>query len=215
MQRYVQQWLTQRLALARAWAGTEDEPVPRARRHRRNRGGVHHSLFRGPFRHALPLPRPRRTRLASHRARMLPGRRQRAARDAERKPHHVRADLRRTARRADAVHRLWLDERPSVEWRRPAHGVADDVVMIDELQRYPTKIRCFRDGSCHLTGTDLDELHAFARDIGLRSEWFQNHPLAPHYDLTPARRAAAIERGAVFVTAKQQARERRLNRATR
>jgi len=39
-------------------------------------------------------------------------------------------------------------------------------VMVDELQRWPTRIRCFQVGSCHLT-TDgpLEELHAFASKV--------------------------------------------------
>lgn len=54
----------------------------------------------------------------------------------------------------------------------------------------------------------VDELHAFAKRIGLRREWFQLHALAPHYDLTPQRRERALALGAVFVPARQQARER-------
>ena len=35
----------------------------------------------------------------------------------------------------------------------------------------------------HLVATEsLDELHAFARTIGLKQNWFQNHRI-PHYDL--------------------------------
>lgn len=82
--------------------------------------------------------------------------------------------------------------------------------MVDEIQHWPTTIRCFKGGSCHLT-TDgpLDELHAFAARIGLRREWYQEHPLAPHYDLTPKRRTAALLAGAVFVPGREQA-ERRI-----
>lgn len=50
----------------------------------------------------------------------------------------------------------------------------------------------------------LDELHQFARQMGLRRDWFQNHPVHPHYDLTTPR---AIERarslGARKVTPKE------------
>ncbi|NTX09087.1 DUF4031 domain-containing protein [Myxococcus sp. CA040A] len=54
---------------------------------------------------------------------------------------------------------------------------------------------------CHLScdpGGE-EELHAFAARIGLKREWFQAPPKAskPHYDLTPPRRAAALEAGAV------------------
>lgn len=45
-----------------------------------------------------------------------------------------------------------------------------------------------------------DELHAAAKKIGMRREWFQapaGRAGIPHYDLTPPRRAAAVAHGAV------------------
>ena len=51
---------------------------------------------------------------------------------------------------------------------------------------------------CHLASTvSDDELHAFAGRLGLTRRAFDRD----HYDLTPARRAMAIELGAVEVTA--------------
>lgn len=85
------------------------------------------------------------------------------------------------------------------------------MIMVDELRVWPgPKPRCFNAGSCHLT-TDgpIEELHAFARMLGLRLEWFQDHRLAPHYDLTPKKREWALVIGAVFVPAKVQVRQRR------
>lgn len=37
---------------------------------------------------------------------------------------------------------------------------------------------------CHLTADSLDELHVFAKRLGLKREWFQGYPksLYPHYD---------------------------------
>lgn len=72
-------------------------------------------------------------------------------------------------------------------------------VYVDSIQRWPTRIRCFQAGSCHLMADTLDELHAFAARLGLRSAWFQPHPRWPHYDLTPGRRAEAVRLGAVEV----------------
>lgn len=43
---------------------------------------------------------------------------------------------------------------------------------------------------------DVEALHALARRIGLRREWFQDAG-TPHYDVTPTRRRAAIQAGAV------------------
>lgn len=84
------------------------------------------------------------------------------------------------------------------------------MIMIDEIMMWPTKIRCFKNGSCHLT-TDgpLSELHAFALRIGLRRQWFQDHPKMPHYDLTPQRRIKALQAGAVFVPWREQILKRR------
>jgi hypothetical protein len=86
--------------------------------------------------------------------------------------------------------------------------------MVDELQHWPNARRPFNKGSCHLTtdGT-LDELHAFADRIGLLRTWFQEHWSAPHYDLTPGKRAEALLAGAVFVSAREQAKARIAKRA--
>jgi hypothetical protein len=50
-------------------------------------------------------------------------------------------------------------------------------------------------GGGHLFGTDLNELHNFARLIGLKREWYQGAQF-PHYDLTKNKRALAIQMGA-------------------
>jgi uncharacterized protein DUF4031 len=90
-------------------------------------------------------------------------------------------------------------------------------VYVDELQVWPgPKPRCFAEGSCHLTADTTDELHAFARRLGLRRSWFQPHRVADHYDLTAGRRLRAIALGAVQRSAREQARlrvERRYGKA--
>lgn len=58
-----------------------------------------------------------------------------------------------------------------------------------------------------ITDADLEELHSFAKDIGMRREWFQNkaskHP-HPHYDVfSPRLRAAAIKAGAIEITSRE------------
>lgn len=51
--------------------------------------------------------------------------------------------------------------------------------------------------SCHLfCDGDLDKLHAFAKEIGLKREWFQSKNV-PHYDLTEGKRKQAIATGAI------------------
>jgi len=85
--------------------------------------------------------------------------------------------------------------------------------MVDELRVWPNARPPFHRGSCHLTTDgDLDELHEFAASIGMKRAWFQDHVLAPHYDLTPQRRTKAILFGAVEVPAREQARQRIKNR---
>lgn len=39
----------------------------------------------------------------------------------------------------------------------------------------------------HLVADTYDELHAFAKKMGLKREWFQQQSRWPHYDLTTKR----------------------------
>ena len=52
---------------------------------------------------------------------------------------------------------------------------------------------------CHLLADNIDELHRFARKLGLHRTSFQSPPRvsAPHYDLTAYERRRAIACGAV------------------
>lgn len=55
--------------------------------------------------------------------------------------------------------------------------------------------------SCHLVADTVDELHAFAKRIGMRREWFQSSRRGmPHYDLTRGRRQKAVKAGAIELT---------------
>lgn len=68
---------------------------------------------------------------------------------------------------------------------------------------------------CHLwTDGAVDELHAFARRIGLKREWFQDHATLPHYDLTPAMRSKALGAGAQQREAHDHIRAQRAQRET-
>jgi hypothetical protein len=51
---------------------------------------------------------------------------------------------------------------------------------------------------CHLLADDIDELHRFARMLGLHRSCYQGPPktASPHYDLTSYERRRAIAYGA-------------------
>ncbi|MBK0110961.1 MULTISPECIES: DUF4031 domain-containing protein [unclassified Delftia] len=49
---------------------------------------------------------------------------------------------------------------------------------------------------CHLVADNLPELHAFARQLGLRQAWFQASAAYPHYDVTVRVRDRALSMGA-------------------
>lgn len=63
---------------------------------------------------------------------------------------------------------------------------------------------------CHLYADSLEELHEFAKKIGLKCEWFQAPPKCslPHYDMVESRRAKAIKAGAIELTSRTQIVER-------
>ena len=54
---------------------------------------------------------------------------------------------------------------------------------------------------CHLLADTVEELHTFARRLGLKPHWFQDHRQSrPHYDLAPSLRAKAVALGAREIT---------------
>jgi hypothetical protein len=70
-------------------------------------------------------------------------------------------------------------------------------VYVDQLVDYPGKGKW-----CHMaTDGDLEELLRFAESIGLWRSWCQQHDKLVHYDLTPGKRAQAIQAGAAEVSA--------------
>lgn len=74
-------------------------------------------------------------------------------------------------------------------------------VYVDNLRNYGWVVLGQVTPSCHMFTDvlDLTELHAIAAHIGMRMEWFQNKLTAPHYDLKPDFREAAIKAGAMAV----------------
>lgn len=64
---------------------------------------------------------------------------------------------------------------------------------------------------CHMVSTEsVEELHAFARALGLRRNWFQfrsdRRHSVPHYDVCISKRLRAMTLGAVAVSARDLAR---------
>ena len=59
--------------------------------------------------------------------------------------------------------------------------------------------------SCHMftNSADIEELHSFAVQLGMKRTWFQPHAVAPHYDLVKSRRDLAVSLGAVEVGRRQ------------
>jgi len=54
----------------------------------------------------------------------------------------------------------------------------------------------------HMTATSLEELHFFARSIGVKRCWFHRARTHPHYDITEDQRTAALDGGASLVSSK-------------
>lgn len=60
------------------------------------------------------------------------------------------------------------------------------------------------DGTHLVSDSSIEELHAFALNMGLRRHWFQVHRLHPHYDLTTSLALnRALSRGAYNVSSKE------------
>ena len=75
------------------------------------------------------------------------------------------------------------------------------MIMVDPLLGCASNAKWKWGQSCHLfTDSSFDELHTFAKRIGLKREWFQDEEL-PHYDLTRGKRIQAIRAGAMPVNA--------------
>ena len=79
------------------------------------------------------------------------------------------------------------------------------MIYVDEMMPCLKSHRWPYTEACHLfcDAGELAKLHAFARDLGLKREWFQDHRELPHYDLVRTRRAAALEMGATAASRNQ------------
>lgn len=76
------------------------------------------------------------------------------------------------------------------------------MIYVDEIFAWPGKVasKAEKYGRkwCHLwcDPGEEEKLHAFAKSIGLKREYFQLNRSLNHYDLIPSKRAQAILNGA-------------------
>jgi hypothetical protein len=73
-------------------------------------------------------------------------------------------------------------------------------IYVDDMYRYPMG-QFGRMKMSHMIGDTPEELHKFARLLGLRRDWYQGD----HYDISMSVRERAIGLGAVAITLKQLA----------
>ena len=57
---------------------------------------------------------------------------------------------------------------------------------------------------CHMLADSPDELHAMAATIGVDTRHFQNMASTPHYDICKAKRAIAVNNGAIGITSNRE-----------
>lgn len=78
------------------------------------------------------------------------------------------------------------------------------MILVDAPVDYTgmTKLR-HKHWSHLVSDTSEDELHAFAKRLGLRRSWFQGGTKNAHYDVTPTVRTKAIKLGAIAVTSRE------------
>jgi len=88
-------------------------------------------------------------------------------------------------------------------------------VYVDPMMSWPKNPHWRYNESCHLIADRLDELHAFAKSIGLKRAWFQNRFNCPHYDLTAAKRRKAVSLGAIELTNAELAKRIRILRLSK
>ena len=78
-------------------------------------------------------------------------------------------------------------------------------VYIDRLfKRSPKNPQARKFGYlwCHLLADSIEELHDFAKELGLKKIYYQHKPLG-HYDLTPNKQKLALKLGAQKISTRE------------
>lgn len=79
------------------------------------------------------------------------------------------------------------------------------MIYVDDLRPVRRAAGCFGtrvSHSCHMFADNRDELHAFAKKIGLKKAYFHYRGATSHYDLTVTKRQLAMAQGAAEVGTK-------------
>lgn len=79
------------------------------------------------------------------------------------------------------------------------------MILVDAVQWYDRRVTKLRyEYWCHMVSDlNVEELHEFAKTLGMRRSWFQNRERFPHYDITANKREQAIKLGAASVTGRE------------
>ena len=87
------------------------------------------------------------------------------------------------------------------------------MIYIDEIRVAPntsTVTKKYGVQWSHMwTDGNIEELHEFAKKIGLKTSYFQDKPNFPHYDIIPTKRDMAIKKGAQYMPLKNWLKEKR------
>ncbi len=77
------------------------------------------------------------------------------------------------------------------------------MIYVDTLFNCQPTRRWRWNQASHLVADTVDELHAFAEELGLKRVWFQSTGTIPHYDLTVYKRREAVRQGAKEITMRE------------
>lgn len=77
------------------------------------------------------------------------------------------------------------------------YDLSEMAVYVDDLMACIPSAQWRWNQSCHLIADTLEELHVFAKSIGMKRAWFQGNNRLPHYDLNANRRRIAVRLGAI------------------
>lgn len=77
-------------------------------------------------------------------------------------------------------------------------------IYVGQVFATPTSRKWPYRQAAHLFADTVEELHTFAENIGLKRQWFQDHPRLPHYDVTARNARTALMFGAIEVSRNEE-----------